>query len=86
MCPGCGVTRLCLALLKLDFYGAFKANPAIFCLLPVWLSVFSVQAFRYVKYGKIKMLKWQEIALYFSAAVLILFGIARNIPTLFDVI
>ena len=28
-CPGCGVTRMCLALLRLDVSGAWSANPVL---------------------------------------------------------
>ena len=34
-CPGCGVTRMCLALLRLDVSGAWKANPVLLLLLPL---------------------------------------------------
>lgn len=30
-CPTCGLTRLCLALSRLDLQGAFFAHPIIFC-------------------------------------------------------
>ena len=39
-CPGCGVTRMCVALLQFHFREAFYANPVIFCMLPVFLLVF----------------------------------------------
>ena len=35
LCPGCGVTRLCLALLRGDFPAAWSANPVLLLLLPV---------------------------------------------------
>lgn len=82
MCPGCGVTRLCIALLKLDFYSAFKANAAIFTMLPFWAAVFGAYAFRYIKNGTRKMLKWQEYVLYFSAAILVVYDVVRNIMML----
>lgn len=34
ICPGCGLTRAGLALLRLDFAGAFSWNPAIFLWAP----------------------------------------------------
>ena len=33
-CPGCGATRMVIALLHLDFYQAFRYNPLIFILMP----------------------------------------------------
>ena len=38
LCPGCGVTRMCLALLRLDLAGAWRANPALLLALPVPVS------------------------------------------------
>ena len=35
LCPGCGATRLCLALLRGDFAAAWRANPVLLLLLPV---------------------------------------------------
>ena len=29
LCPGCGVTRMCLALLRLDVAAAWRANAAL---------------------------------------------------------
>lgn len=33
-CPGCGGTRMVLALLRLDFYQAFRFNPWCFVMIP----------------------------------------------------
>ena len=33
-CPGCGLTRMILSILKLDFYQAFRYNPLLFIILP----------------------------------------------------
>ena len=34
-CPGCGLTRAFMQVLKLDFTGAFATNPLIFIILPM---------------------------------------------------
>lgn len=34
-CPGCGLTTASIKILTLDIYGAYKANPLIFIVLPV---------------------------------------------------
>ena len=39
LCPGCGVTRMCLALLRLDVAAAWRANAALLLalsLLHIW--------------------------------------------------
>ena len=38
-CPGCGLTRMFMALIHLDFVSAFMYNPFMFCVLFVWLTV-----------------------------------------------
>ena len=35
-CPGCGGTRMALAIMELDFYQAFRYNPFLFVTLPIW--------------------------------------------------
>lgn len=77
-CPGCGITGMFLCLAKADFVGAFHKNAAVFCLLPFWII-----------YGAIKILfnpKWTEknskaekILIWTTVAVLIMFGILRNV-------
>ncbi|WP_346704035.1 DUF2752 domain-containing protein [uncultured Agathobaculum sp.] len=38
-CPGCGLSRAAFALLRLDFWMAFRYNPMIYVLPPVVLLV-----------------------------------------------
>ena len=49
-CPGCGVTRMCLALLRLDFAAAWAANPGLLLLSPLILALVGWQAMDYVRY------------------------------------
>ena len=71
LCPGCGISRMFLNLSSLDIPGAFRCNPAVFSLLPLWC----VCAVLWVSDRGKKFLKAAEI---FSLTVLILFGILRN--------
>lgn len=71
LCPGCGISKMCLNLSSFDISGAFRCNPAIFSLLPLW----SVCAVLWLFDRGEKFLKAAEI---FSLAILILFGILRN--------
>lgn len=34
-CPGCGMLRACLSLIKLDFSAAFAYHPLVFLMIPV---------------------------------------------------
>ncbi len=79
LCPLCGVTRMCVSLLSLDFSSAFYYNAAVMLLFPIWLAVALYSFYRYVRYGESKMRRVQWAAVVFSAAVLLLFCVFRNI-------
>lgn len=78
-CPGCGVTRMCVALLSLDFKTAFYCNQAVFLLLPVMGAVFIPYIYGYIQNGKWKMNRLQTGVLFICIGLLVLFGIVRNI-------
>ena len=77
-CPGCGVTRMCMHIISLDFRSAFYDNTAIFCMLPLIVFIFARFAYKYVKTGS-KRDKAAETAGIIAIVVLIIFGILRNI-------
>ena len=79
-CPGCGVTRMCVALLQFHIREAFLANPAVFCMLPVFCVIFFTGAVRYIRNGSRELPRWQSILLYLCIVILILSGIFRNLP------
>lgn len=81
-CPGCGMTRMCVALLRLDFAGAFHYNQVLFFLMPVLGSIFLADTAAYVKTGRWSVGRVQSYILYVSIAVLIVFGVIRNIVPL----
>jgi hypothetical protein len=71
-CPGCGLTRACLALLHLDIYQAFRYNMILFILPPIYLLYFMLELAELKKQSKLVMA--------FMLVIAILFGILRNIP------
>ena len=79
-CPGCGVSRFCLALLRLDFQAAFRSHAALFLLLPVGLLTAGFRAAGYVFRGKRGMSRWQTGMVWFMIGALAAFGILRNLP------
>ena len=79
-CPGCGVSRMCLSLLSLDFQSAFQANAAVMLILPPGLIIAVQMAFRYIKSGRLQPTRAQNLVLYIMAGFLLLFGILRNLP------
>ncbi len=79
-CPGCGISRMCIALMKLDANTAYNYNKVLFLLLPVLLAVFAFQLYKYIRYDNLKLTKVQSAILYIAVALLIIWGIIRNIP------
>lgn len=79
-CAGCGVSRMCLALLRLDFKGAFLANRLLFVSLPVILGLLCVRSVRYVRTGKTDTPKWENICWIALAAAFTVYAVARNLP------
>ena len=74
LCPGCGVTRLCLALLRGDWGGAWAANPMLLVLLAGGIAV------RYVREGRTAGPRWENVLCWILAALLLIWGVVRNLP------
>lgn len=80
-CAGCGVTRMCIAILKFDFYTAFRSNMFVFSLLPFIFIYSAVDIVKYVKTGKTIQSKIINIIILIVAILSIIFWILRNIST-----
>ena len=80
LCPGCGVTRLCLALLRGNFPAAWSANPVLLLLLPVLAALAVRIAVRYVREGRTAGPRWENVLCWILAALLVIWGVVRNLP------
>ena len=78
LCPGCGVSWMCLALMRLDFSGAFRANPVLLCLLPLMLLTAGRMIYVYIRYGRTRE-RITQFSIYGMIAALLVFGVLRNI-------
>lgn len=81
-CPGCGVTHMCLALMRLDFAMAFMANPALFLSAPLLMIIFIPYLAGYIRTGSRQMRSWQNTVLWICITFLVLYGIVRNVFSL----
>ena len=79
LCPGCGVTRMCLALLQLDISAAWQANAVLLVLLPFLGLLLAYRGVVYVRRGSCHTAVWENILLYAMIVVLLLWGIVRNV-------
>ena len=76
-CPGCGITRMFVALARLDFYSAFCYNGFILLSLPLILLLLFVLCYTYVKEGKPRLGKFAPVGLILAVCMLV-FGVLRN--------
>ena len=78
LCPACGITRMIVATVKLDFAVAYSYNKLIFLTWPLIVIPLLHTEIRYIKIGernpgKLSILLWIEIGL------LVVFGVIRNL-------
>ena len=77
-CPGCGTSRMALALMRFDIPAAFTYNPIAFFSFPAWFLI-SICAF----VGRPKALRSSKNLLrilYINIVVYMIFAIFRNLP------
>lgn len=77
-CPGCGVSRMFLALLRLDLVAAARYNLFVLCLLPVGLVLFLYKARQYVKTGSTEMGFAEKVGYIIVFSLCIVFFVLRN--------
>lgn len=77
-CPGCGTSRMALALMRFDIPAAFAYNPVAFFSFPTWFLI-SIAGF----FGHPKILRDPKILLrilYINIVIYMIFAIFRNLP------
>ena len=79
-CPGCGVSHMALRLMAGDIPGAFRENPAVFCLLPLGGILAGRCSVRYIRSGIKKLSRSENGMAVFMIVVLVGYGILRNFP------
>lgn len=79
LCPGCGITRMILSILRLDFKSAFQYNQVIFIFSPIILYFITRLYISWLKSENYKLSLFENIVVYIMLIVLLIFGIVRNI-------
>ena len=80
-CPGCGITRMFVALGRLDFAAAWDANPLILVLLPFLVGFSTWHLYEYIKVGKTRTPLFEKILIILAFVLTVVFGILRNTAT-----
>ena len=78
-CPGCGVSRMCLSIIKLDFQSAYHYNQCVFILSPFIIILLIITGIKYVITGSANPGIFIDTCLYIIIFILISFGIWRNL-------
>lgn len=79
-CPGCGVSRMCIALLQLDFATAFQSNAYLMVIVPVLLALGAGKWAQYLKNGRTVTGRWETPFYIVLLAGALIFGLLRNLP------
>ena len=77
LCPGCGTSRMALAMLRLDFSSAFRFNPVAFVTVILWLMI-SIGCFA----GRPAALRNERVLqglVYVNIAAYLIFAVLRNL-------
>ncbi len=77
-CPGCGITRMCMALIEGDIKSAVKYNLLLMSLIPVFLIFGPRRAYLYVKKGESEPDKTESIVICIVFVLTVAFWIMRN--------
>ncbi len=77
-CPGCGITRMFLSILKLNFYQAFRFNPLMFFMTP-FIIIYEI--IYYINWIQDKKFKISKKIWYILLIITIIYTILRNINT-----
>ena len=78
-CPGCGVTSMCLALLRLDFAAAFRWNPGLMVIAPFLGVLIALLIAQYIRIGSWRPKRWQTACLWAMLGYLLVWGVVRNV-------
>ena len=77
-CPGCGISRMCISLLKGDIHSAFLYNRGVMLMSP-FIAYFVVKEFYlYVRYNDFTLKNWERILAIILIVILVIFGLLRN--------
>ncbi len=79
LCPGCGISRMCVALSKLDIAGAFRSNYLALIVLAVGLPMMIRYWTRYIKTGSRELDIAERILLIVTAVLAVAFWVLRNL-------
>ena len=80
-CPGCGITRCLIAIIKLEFVQAFRYNMLAFILLPLFIFIAIKKYYCWILNKQCSLFSNRFYIVL--AIITVLFGLLRNIFPIF---
>ncbi|MBQ9742207.1 MAG: DUF2752 domain-containing protein [Ruminococcus sp.] len=80
-CPGCGISRMFMALMRFDLAAAASYNLFVLCLLPFGLFLFIYKSIVYIRKGATKTPMWENVFYIVVFVLCVIFTIWRNTPS-----
>lgn len=77
-CPGCGITRMAVALIHFDLKTAFQSNMFIMLLLPFAIAWGAYKGYKYIKFGTAPLTRAETIGVTAAVLASIAFAVLRN--------
>ena len=78
-CPGCGITHMCLALMRFDFAEAWRVNRFLFFLSPAIIGLVLYNTVYWIRTGSNCSQKGFSLVGKILVVSLVIWGIVRNI-------
>ena len=78
-CPGCGITRACIALISGHLRESFSYNPFLYFVAPCILYLVIHGDVNYVRKGTYRQNTADTVLTYFLIAAALVFGVVRNV-------
>lgn len=78
-CPGCGITRACLSLLKGEIRTSFSYNSFLYIAGPCIIYLIVRGALNYIKDNTFQLNRQDTVLTYILTVAALIFGVVRNL-------
>lgn len=78
-CPGCGITRACLSLLKGEIRTSFSYNPFLYIAGPCIIYLIVRGDLNYIKDNTFQLNRQDTVLTYILTVAALIFGVVRNL-------
>lgn len=79
LCPGCGITRACLSLIKGNVHASFSYNPFLYIAGPCIIYLIVRGDLNYIKKDTYRLGTADTVLIYILIVAALVFGVVRNL-------